>query len=821
MAVKLRSSTILTFIIYIEIIHGTLMNKHETIPKLTGAKLIGIFDDDPNKLLKTLNPINESSSFHNNLIHSKLNNNDKLYYCEEAIFDGESVSMVRTSKPRCRLGSEHDHHSTRYKRSATLSNLPKLISIPAPHKETIQDGSYIKARIRVCSMPGGVALVFDQVTGKVLSGFRNGGASYHCNQWMEPNAEDTNKGFKQFISDSNQIQIEFQLPTSDEYVQSEVRSTFIQPNKHSKRHHGERRIWYKANKDDIDPIFQLDVQYEEIVFQYEDEKHDGPEILTTGLAGAAQEYGPLKYRPNWVKTIVLDRRSLCDNSNITETNCQDKFFIGLTIEIQHLDLDFDRGDYLLVGPGDRPEFWKNSKGQMITQRIDENNVAEHKKIWVNTDSAFLRLVTHNSLFDLETRSSPALKFKWKPGDTKMDDLELSDVSQLLKEASIQLCFTGYECNYYRNVERLFLDEAVHIFNRYLINNEKSITTLITRDSVCKCQQFDLHLTKHNNESSILDTNKEIQDENNEISIPEPKQEIQDESNEISIPEPKQEIQDENNEISIPKPKQMVQDKKIDPFILETKQKVQDETLHFHELILEGKIENLSRKTATVFKMVDLYKQYYQYDLNSQSDSLEIMSYITSIEKHVQDLSTHYNLYKLIYSHNYQDRILKLNQITDICTDFNYDLKLLSNLLKNFFSNFQDDSNSDSSWLPPLGFNVEYSIDPKVPSYEDELTQETNSSKISTYLKKICSVSEKISNRFKSFVSKLSFTFNPIMTTEISTTVIEEYEIITFKVRNKTSNYNNLFLFGLTFTLLYTSFNYLPNLFSSKNKVIGK
>lgn len=121
MAVKLRSSTILTFIIYIEIIHGTLMNKHETIPKLTGAKLIGIFDDDPNKLLKTLNPINESSSFHNNLIHSKLNNNDKLYYCEEAIFDGESVSMVRTSKPRCRLGSEHDHHSTRYKRSATVS----------------------------------------------------------------------------------------------------------------------------------------------------------------------------------------------------------------------------------------------------------------------------------------------------------------------------------------------------------------------------------------------------------------------------------------------------------------------------------------------------------------------------------------------------------------------------------------------------------------------------------------------------------------------------------------------------------------------------
>lgn len=82
-----------------------------------------------------------------------------------------------------------------------------MISIPAPHKETIQDGSYIKARIRVCSMPGGVALVFDQVTGKVLSGFRNGGASYHCNQWMEPNAEDTNKGFKQFISDSNQVSV--------------------------------------------------------------------------------------------------------------------------------------------------------------------------------------------------------------------------------------------------------------------------------------------------------------------------------------------------------------------------------------------------------------------------------------------------------------------------------------------------------------------------------------------------------------------------------------------------------------------------------------
>ena len=89
-----------------------------------------------------------------------------------------------------------------------------------------------------------------------------------------------------------------------------------------------------------------------------------------------------------------------------------------------------------------------------------------------------RLVTHNSLRE----ETPALHFTWTPGNQILDDMEVEDVSQMLKEASVQLCLMESECLYFRTIDQLFKDEAVRIFNRYLMDNEKSITTLIDRDS---------------------------------------------------------------------------------------------------------------------------------------------------------------------------------------------------------------------------------------------------------------------------------------------------------------------------------------------------
>lgn len=200
---------------------------------------------------------------------------------------------------------------------------------------------------------------------------------------------------------------------------------------------------------------------------------------------------PIAYQPNWVKTYALGKRSLCDLSGVT--NCQEKFRVGIQVTIERLDLDFDRGDYLLVGPGLRPEFWKNSKGQVIAQPIGLDNddpQQSNVNIWINADSAFLRVVTHNSLRETEsggTRpvvkdSSAALKFSWIPANDTLPDMKVDEVSQMLKEASLQICLIEYQCTVFKPIEDAIKKEAVRIFNQYLMANDKSITTLIDESS---------------------------------------------------------------------------------------------------------------------------------------------------------------------------------------------------------------------------------------------------------------------------------------------------------------------------------------------------
>lgn len=88
-------------------------------------------------------------------------------------------------------------------------------------------------------------------------------------------------------------------------------------------------------------------------------------------------------------------------------------------------------------------------------------------------------MTHNSLIDSKRT---ALKFVWTPANTTLNNNEPNKVSALLKEAAIQLCLVGFDCRNYETIDTLFIDEAVHLFNKYLIDHEKSITTLIKSDS---------------------------------------------------------------------------------------------------------------------------------------------------------------------------------------------------------------------------------------------------------------------------------------------------------------------------------------------------
>lgn len=91
-----------------------------------------------------------------------------------------------------------------------------------------------------------------------------------------------------------------------------------------------------------------------------------------------------------------------------------------------------------------------------------------------------RLVTHNSLREHTNKS--ALIFRWAPANSTLEEVDTGEVSQFLADASIQVCVVSHQCDSFFTNDLNFLDEAVHEFNRYLMDNEKNVTTLITSDN---------------------------------------------------------------------------------------------------------------------------------------------------------------------------------------------------------------------------------------------------------------------------------------------------------------------------------------------------
>lgn len=105
-------------------------------------------------------------------------------------------------------------------------HLPLYFRIPVQQPEDVQEvveevdeDSYIKVRMRVCSEPGGEVIVNDYITETILDGFRNLGGSRMCNKWVEKvekvvTASDKQRedlSFEKFISESNQVKDGFSL----------------------------------------------------------------------------------------------------------------------------------------------------------------------------------------------------------------------------------------------------------------------------------------------------------------------------------------------------------------------------------------------------------------------------------------------------------------------------------------------------------------------------------------------------------------------------------------------------------------------------------
>lgn len=229
-------------------------------------------------------------------------------------------------------------------------------------------------------------------------------------------------------------------------------------------------------------LFDMTVHYEDVPFVYklvESDDQNGTEF-------------EFPYVPNSVSTFVINKHSLCPTGD--DDDCEE-IRIGVVIEIDDLDLDFQLNDYLIVGSGAKPVFWANSKAQMITSKSED----KRRKIWVNADSAYLRfvclaltyehlvffvlleisLVTHNSL-----KTKGGLRFHWKPANTtiKIDDKNNGPNSRL-RLASLQMCFVNMDCMTWENtVQHEFIKEFVHIVNNYLMDNEENVTILINSKS---------------------------------------------------------------------------------------------------------------------------------------------------------------------------------------------------------------------------------------------------------------------------------------------------------------------------------------------------
>ena len=149
---------------------------------------------------------------------------------------------------------------------------------------------------------------------------------------------------------------------------------------------------------------------------------------------------------------------------------------GVNITIYFLDLDFDVGDYMIVAGGEDPLQRPMSTAHIFTERIEKK---KEKKIWVNANSAYIKVVTHNSL----KKTGIKMKFCWKPPSITPDDTDKPKTSQRISEAAIHICLNSIRCENIGEKEEIIRENIAFESNEYFFKHNSETTNFVSKDNV--------------------------------------------------------------------------------------------------------------------------------------------------------------------------------------------------------------------------------------------------------------------------------------------------------------------------------------------------
>lgn len=148
---------------------------------------------------------------------------------------------------------------------------------------------------------------------------------------------------------------------------------------------------------------------------------------------------------------------------------------GIEITIDFLNLDFDVGDYMIIAGGEHPLQRSMSTAHIFAEQI------KNKKIWVNSDSAYIKVVTHNSL----NKIGRAMKFHWKPPSLGTpDDIEQPKISQRMTEAAIHICLSSIHCdNVTSTMKEVIKENIAFESNQYFFKHDSETTNYVSKNNV--------------------------------------------------------------------------------------------------------------------------------------------------------------------------------------------------------------------------------------------------------------------------------------------------------------------------------------------------
>lgn len=146
---------------------------------------------------------------------------------------------------------------------------------------------------------------------------------------------------------------------------------------------------------------------------------------------------------------------------------------AVEITIEFLDLDFDVGDYMMIGGGSSPLMRSMSTARLFTEYI------KNKKIWVNADGAYIRIVTYNSL----KKTGKAMRFHWSPLTADPSDvIEQPKISQRLTEVALHICLNIHCKDRTPQLNKIIKKYIAFQSNQYFMDH-KSQTNFVSEDNV--------------------------------------------------------------------------------------------------------------------------------------------------------------------------------------------------------------------------------------------------------------------------------------------------------------------------------------------------